>query len=140
MVSHREGAVKHCLRALTGAILAAHMLASNGTAQCSAGSPAADHVDRIRLSLDLGDSTYLVRSGVPYKPASVSLVSDPKTCRSAVSAFNALYPTGSPYRVSSLYVIKADGVYVVTRENPTPGYRPLYVFFSSKWKRLIEVG
>lgn len=66
-------------------------------------------LDLAKHGLEDNDSARLVAAGLPFDPASVSLVTDSATCQAIIDSYNA---TNSPH-VSGGYVVSAGFAFVL---------------------------
>jgi hypothetical protein len=94
--------------------------------QCrTAADTSAAFVTAARQSLSMKDSAQLVSIGMPFMPASVTLVTDSTTCAQVIGSFNQLHPPADGLkRTASAYVVQADSAFVVYV--PQPGYPDHY--------------
>lgn len=117
-----------CLLAV-GAMSILPLCHGRAWAQCrTATDTASAFVTAARHSLSVKDSAQLVSMGMPFKPASVTLVTDSATCAQVIGSFNQLHPPeDSLKRVTMAFVVQADSAFVVYV--PQPGFLDQYFYF-----------
>jgi hypothetical protein len=83
------------------------------------------------------DATKWLAAGFPYATGnSISLVTNSKTCESAVQAFNqASQRANTPQAVTQVYVAKigSTGYVVMSSQETGPGEWRSYYWFTTKW-------
>ncbi len=89
-----------------------------------------------------GDSASLVGQGIPFKPAQgVTAVTDTSVCRSALNAYNALYPPADSAkhvgRVSVMHVGTSALAIIGIRGPASP--RPVVIFMDSTFQHLASM-
>jgi len=90
---------------------------------------AATHITQVTMDLTSGDSARLARQGLPYRPTSISLVTDSATCAAVVHAYNSTSPD-STTMVARAYVLRVGTRnYVAIGENKPS----VYVYFDKKY-------
>ena len=130
----------------TGALIAAvggcaHASLAHATAPCGNATPLTARtitfLQALVTATDSSEVAFRQSVGlVATSPSSVSLVSQTKTCNSAVSALNAAWNTPGLARTANVY--KIGSFYAVEEVAPPPAtgdYRVLIVY-TSKWVRV----
>jgi hypothetical protein len=104
---------------------------------------AASHIAATRLSLSgagAADSLRLKALGLPYNPASVTLVTTDSKCKSVVNAYNAQWPAGDPHRVQRGYVIKVGtSAFALILANQGLDKPRNIFFFNASFKWLVAI-
>ena len=107
-------------------------LSAQGSPCLTNADTAATHISQVTLTLTGGDSARIVHLGLPYRPRSVSLVTDSATCASVVKVLNST-SSDSATSIKRAYVFKVGRRnFAAVGENTR-----VYVFFDDGFHWLV---